>query len=226
MEYVITNGTRFIKQDVRGKYKLVNNSVLADIWDKKEKAESVLFNSVPPYMRYSLYVAELKNGIPEQETLSKKQIVECREQVKVNNDAYELSKYSFDDDEEVQKMIKGFNDVREVLKNYSTDKVHKQLEERTMYMNYAVEDIKHYHGRKALNARDGFKLNKLEDKAIIKRISVKNQLEIARKLNKHCKSIIEQIEDICDTIECLRNQRYVPRVLPDLFENDNLDIEF
>lgn len=226
MEYVITNGTRFVKQDVRGKYKLVTNSAIADMWDKKEKAESVLFNSVPPYMRYSLYVAELKNGVVEQETLSKKQIIECREQVKEDNDSYELSKYSFDDDEEIQKMIRGFDDVRNVLINYATEKSHRHLEEKTMYMNYAVEDIKHYHGRKALNARDGFKLNKLEDKAIIKRISVKNQLEISKKLNKHCKDILEQINDICDTIECLRNQRYVPRVLSDLFENDNLDIEF
>lgn len=92
-------------------------------------------------------------------------------------------------------------------------------------MNWAVEDIKHYHGKKALNSRDGFRLNRLEDKAIIKRISMKNQLEVSKKLMKHYSSIISQIEDICSTIDELRNQKYIPRVLPDLFENDNLDID-
>ena len=95
-----------------------------------------------------------------------------------------------------------------------------------MTMNYIVEDIKHYHGKKALNVRDGFRLNKLEDKAILKRISVKNQLEISKKLTKHFSVISESINDICTTIDDLRNQRYKPRILIDLFENDNLDIDF
>ena len=95
-----------------------------------------------------------------------------------------------------------------------------------MRMNLIVEDIKHYHGRKALNSRDGFKLNKLEDKAIIKRISVKNQLEIVKVLNKYCKTLVEPIDEICEVVDSLKNQKYKPRVLVDLFENNNLDIEF
>ena len=227
-EYVITDGKRFVKQNPSGRYGFTNNPSLADIWGSSSKAESVLFNSVPPNMRFKLFVAEFKDGeICGQETVSKQQIVDCRKSVEnIESDSYKLSKYSFEDDLELQQMICGFEEVKEVLSRYANNHVHKQLEEKTMTMNLIVEDIKHYHGKKALSSRDGFRLNKLEDKAIVKRISVKNQLEVSRKLVKHCASIIDQINDICATIDELRNQKYKPRVLIDLFENDNLDIEF
>lgn len=228
-EYVITDGRRFIKQNINGKYGLTNSSVIADAWDSASKAECVLYNSVPPNMRFGLYIAEVKDGIiTGRETNSRKDVVDCRKRVLEDNSnpSYELSKYSFDEDDDVQKMIKGFEDVREMLTTYAKDSLYKELGEKTMFMNFVVEDIKHYHGKKALNARDGFRLNKLEDRAIIKRISIKNQLEISRQLNKHYSAIFSHIEDICKTIDDLRNQRYKPRVLFDLFENDNLDIEF
>lgn len=227
-EYIITDGKRFIKQNTSGRYAFTNNLLLADTWDSSSKAESVLYNSVPPNMRFKLYVAEFKDGvICGQETVSKQQIVDCRKSVEnTKSDSYKLSKYSFEDDLELQQMICGFELVKEVLSKYANNHTHKQLEEKTMTMNLIVEDIKHYHGKKALSSRDGFRLNKLEDKAIVKRISAKNQLEISKKLIKHSPSIIDQISDICDTIDELRNQKYKPRVLIDLFENDNLDIEF
>lgn len=228
-QFVITDGNRFIKQNMNGKYSFTSNFVIADTWDSPSKAESILYNSVPSNMRFNLYVSELKDGIlAGNETISRKEVVECRKHVLNENKdmTYELSKYSFDEDEEVQKMIKGFEDVQNTLSTYAKDSLYRQLGEKTMYMNFVIEDIKHYHGKKALNARDGFRLNKLEDKAIIKRISVKNQLEIARQLTKHYSAIFSHIDEICATISDLRNQRYKPRALVDLFENDNLDIEF
>lgn len=227
-EYIITDGKRFVKQNTSGRYSFTNNVSIADIWDSSSKAESVLYNSVPRNMRFNLYVAEFKDGgIYVQETVSKKQITDCRKAIEnTESDSYKLSKYSFEDDFELQEMIRGFEEVKEVLSRFANSHIHKQLEEKTMTMNLIVEDIKHYHGKKALNSRDGFRLNKLEDKAIVKRISIKNQLEISRKLLKYSPSIIDQINDICDTITEIRNQKYKPRVLIDLFENDNLDIEF
>lgn len=227
-QYVITNGNKYIRQDVNGKYSLTTNLVIADNWNNKKTAESILYNSIPRGMRYRLFVAELKDGkIIGQETISEKQVVDCRERVINPEDkTYELSKYSFDEDEVVQDMIKGFKEVQDVLSKYGNTYEHQKLEDKTMAMNWIVEDIKHYHGKKALNARDGFKLNKLEDKAIIKRISVKNQLEISRSLLKYRDVILDAINEICTTIEDVKNQRYKPRMLFDLFENDNLDIEF
>lgn len=116
--FVITDGSRFIKQDVSGKHKLVSNSSLADFWDSKSKAESILYNSVPPNMRYSLYIAEMKDGNLCPKTVSQKKIDKCRDRVEIKQtDSYELSKYSFDDDVILQDMIQGFCEVRSVLKN-------------------------------------------------------------------------------------------------------------
>lgn len=226
-EYVITDGERFLKQNINGKYNLTNSFSIADVWNSSQKAEGVLRNSVPPGMRFNLYVAEFKNGnIVSKETTCKKRVVECRKTVREDSDGYyKLSKYSFDDDENIQDIIKGFEEVRVALQKYASDYSYRKSEEKVMRMNYVVEDIKHYHGKKALNARDGFKLNRLEDEAVIKRISAKNQFEIIKKLNKYYDGIIAQINDICSTIDELRNQTYKPRVLIDLFENDNLEVE-
>ena len=200
--FVITDGSRFIKQDVSGKHKLVSNFSLADFWDSKSKAESILYNSVPLNIRYSLYIAEMEGENLCPKTVSQKQIDKCRDRVEIKQtDSYELSKYSFDDDAILQDMIQGFCEVRNVLKKYSSTHKYKEIEDEVMRMNLIVEDIKHYHGRKALNSRDGFKLNKLEDKAIIKRISVKNQLEIVKVLNKHCKTLVEQIDERCEGMD-------------------------
>lgn len=225
--YVITDGNRYIKQDISGKHKLVNNISIADSWSSIDKAESVMFNSIPPYMRYDLYVAQIDDGNVEPVTMTKRELNNRRERVKIDCDnSYELSKYSFDKDEDVQYLIKGFREVKKTLEAFSDKQKIKRLDEKTLYMDWVVEDIKHYHGRKALNAYDGFKLGQLEDKAIVKRISVKNQFEIAQKIHKHCNDIINQITDICNTIEDVKNRRYVPRALVDLFENNNLDIDF
>lgn len=225
-EYVITDGNKYIKQDINGKYTLTANLSIADVWTANKTAESILYNSIPPYMRYSLYVSELDDGVTVgQETISRKQATQCRNRVATNTEnSYRLVKYSFDEDEDVQNMIKGFEDVKKVLSMYANDYMHRQIEDKTMKLNFIVEDIKHYHGKKALNARDGFKLNKLEDEAIIKRISSKNQLEISKKLMKHCTVLSSQIDEICKTISELRAQKYTPRILADLFENDDLDI--
>lgn len=227
-EYVITNGYKYIKKDARGKYSLTTNLSIADVWTAKKTAESILHNSVPGNMRFKLYVAELKDGkIIGQETVSQKQVVDCRERLNIPKDgSYFLQQYSFENDKELQDMIKGFKDVYGILSKYANNHSHQKLEEKTMTMNYVVEDIKHYHGKKALNVRDGFKLNKLEDKAIVKRISVKNQLEISRQLVKYGDVIFAAVKDICETIDNIKNQKYKPRVLLDLFENDNLDVEF
>lgn len=225
--FVITDGNRYIKQSIDGKHKFVSNSSLADYWESKSKAESVLYNSIPPSMRYSLYVAEVENNELCPKTISQKQIDECRDKVQSKQtDSYELSKYSFEDDELIQDMIRGVYEIRDVLEKYSNANKYKELEEEVMRMNLVVEDIKHYHGRKALNSRDGFRLNKLEDRAIVKRISIKNQFEIAKILHKHRNAMKEQVEEICSVIESLRNQKYKPRVLVDLFENNNLDVDF
>lgn len=225
-EYCITNGHKFAKKNANGRWGITTNINIADKWAKKETAKSILNNSIPPFMRPELYVAEVSSErVGCQETLSQKQIFECRQEVSVpKEDSYKLSKYSFDNDENVQNMIEGFKSVRHILHTYGSSSYAKQIGDKVMRANLILEDVKHYHGRKALSSRDGFRLNRLEDEVVVERISVKNQAEIAKKLQKYCDDMLPMIEDICSTIDELRNAKYVPRVLTELFSNNNLDI--
>lgn len=168
-EYCITNGHKFAKKNANGRWGITTNINIADRWAKKETAKSILNNSIPPFMRPELYVAEVSSErVGCQETLSQKQIFECRQEVSVpKEDSYKLSKYSFDNDENVQNMIEGFKSVRHILHTYGSSSYAKQIGDKVMRANLVLEDVKHYHGRKALSSRDGFRLNRLEDEVVI-----------------------------------------------------------
>ena len=61
-QYVITDGAKFVRQDMSGKYNLVSNSAIADFWDSAKVAESILQNSLPKYVSTKYYVAYWENG--------------------------------------------------------------------------------------------------------------------------------------------------------------------
>lgn len=225
-EYLITDGKNFIKQDISGVYKKVTNITLADTWDSIAVPEAIINNSVPVAQRNNLYVCSLQGDKTEKCTLSINEKRERKDRVlspEREEKTYKLLQYSFDKDEEVQSLIKGFKNVRDTLKSNAGS--YRKYEEKLCKIDYIDEDLTHYLGRKNFNARDGYKLTGLKQKAYLKRVSIKNQIEIIKKFEKHYIKIIDAIDDICNTIDELRNQKYKPRMLVDLFENDNLNIE-
>lgn len=225
-EYLITDGKNFIKQDISGVYKRVTNIALADTWDSIAVPEAVINNSVSVSLRNNLYVCSLQSGKTEKCTLSINEKKERKDRIlspEREEKTYKLFQYSFDKDKEVQNLIKGFENVRDVLKSNANN--YRKYEEKLCKIDYIDEDLTHYLGRKNFNARDGYKLTELKQKAYLERASIKNQIEIIKKFEKHYLKIIDAIDDICNTIDELRNQKYKPRVLIDLFENDALDID-
>lgn len=137
--------------------------------------------------------------------------------------SYTLDLYSFDDDKEVDSIAKGFKDVWCSLNN--TENLHYSLQNELTALEMMREDLKHYCLRKKLGTVDSYKFKKLENEVILRRASVKTQLELLYKINQYRKDIMPIIKDICKTIEEVRNRGYKPRILFDLFERDNLDID-
>lgn len=222
-EYYITDGEKFVKQNTSGKYVFISNPVIADVWESIKVAEAILQNSLPRALSPKFYVAHYDNGNFTKVSLSEVEKRSRRERLTVSNNkdkVFTLNLYSFDDDEEVQKLIRGFEDVREIFK--ATVNKYRTLEESLCAIDYIDEDLTHYLGRKSFNAFNGYRHNNIKQKVFLKRVSIKNQIEIVKKLNKHYEETIHHIEDICNTIAKLRTQVYKPRVLPDLFENDEL----
>lgn len=224
-EFYITDGERFIRQDINGKYKCVTNCSLADVWDNRKVASAILNNSIPCAWRKSFYVAKYINGEFEKYSLTGEEkeeyIKEASQQRK--NQSYTLDLYSFDEDKEAGNIIRGYADVLIGLEN--TENLHCALQNELTTLEMMREDLKHYCLRKRLGTVDSYKFKKLENEVILRRISVKTQLELLYKINKYRKDIVPIVKDICQTIEDIRNKRYKPRVLFDLFESDNLDIE-
>lgn len=226
-EYYITDGTKFIKQAMNNQYKLVTNISVADVWDNPQVAKAILENSIPKVWRSGFFVAKLKNGQLDKcsKTEDEKRELRC-ELTSQNKDKKEfsLNLYSFEEDSSVQKLISGFNDINTMLSE--TENLKPELEKEIATLEFMLEDLKHYRLRKRLGTVNSYRFKELGDRIVAKRASLKNQLEILRKINQYRDAITNPIKDICKTIDSVQNKKYIPRVLVDLFENDNLDIEF
>lgn len=227
VEYYITDGTRFIKQGINNQYKLVSNITIADVWDNLKVAKAILENSIPKALRNEFFVAKLNNGKLDKCSKTEKEKRERRNELTAANDKkreFVLNLYSFDEDVGVQNLISGFDAINKMLTE--TENLKPELEKELATLEFMLEDLKHYRLRKRLGTVNSYKFKELGDKIISKRTSVKNQLEILRKINQYRDSITNPIRDICKTIDSVQNKKYTPRVLVDLFENDNLEIEF
>ena len=198
---------------------------IADAWNKPQVAKAVLDNSIPKIWRNGFYVAKLQNGELIKCSRTKEEMLEFKEEITSSNpskNGYKLDLYSFDNDLDMQDLIRGFEDVQIVLEK--TVDLRSKLEKEIVTLEYVLEDLKHYRLRKKLGTVNSYKFKNLGDKAVAKRMSLKNQLEILHKINQYREAITNPIKDICGVISAVKNKKYTPRIALDLFENDNLDI--
>lgn len=220
VEYFITDGEKFVKQNANNQYKLVANFAIANSWDNAHVAKAILYNSVPAVWRNSLYVARYTDGSFVKWSLTDDEKQEYRDKITKQNKekiGFKLDLYSFDGDDNVHSIINGFESVLEVLK--STKNLHLQLQEKLTTLDFVLEDLKHYQLKKKLGTVDAYKFKSFGDEIVLKRVSIKNQLEILYKINQHRSAIETQLKDICETINDVRNKTYVPRILVDLFND-------
>lgn len=226
-EYYITDGNNFVKQSINGQFSKVGNIAVADVWDKAQVAKAVLDNSVPRAWRTTFYIAKCENGMLEKQTLSQVEKIQRRNDVlppKDETKGYNLDLYIFDEDSSIKEVVDTFENMRNILENSKV--VEEELKNRLQLLECAFEDLKHYHLKKKLGTVDAYKRDRLESKILLERRSVKNRLDIIQKINQHQSNMSNQIKDVCKMIDAIRNRKYVPRVLHDLFENDNFDTEF
>lgn len=226
-EYYITDGNNFVKQSINGQFSKVSNIAVADAWDKAQVAKAVLDNSVPRAWRTTFYIAKLENGTLEKQTLSQMEKSQKRSENLPQGEGtkgYELDLYIFDEDENIKEVVSTFENMQHILEN-SKD-IEEGLKNRLQLLECAFEDLKHYHLKKKLGTVDAYKRDRLESKILLERRSVKTRLDVIQKINQHHSDINNQIKDVCKIIESIRSRKYVPRVLHDLFENDNFDVEY
>ena len=199
-QYVITDGTRWIMRDRKGKYVPTSCEVLADVYSNKQ-ANSIFQNSLSKALKSCFHLQKIDKP-PE----LVKQITQ--EEVKENTEAPSRS-------ENIQYWVDKVSD----LNGLASEALHRKdiLLNQLSKVDQELSDINHYIEFCNLNAAQGYKAYKMiKDRRIIRR-SIKNELDVLNIILG--KKISETATDeIHKAITGMDNRKYEPRVLNELFD--------
>lgn len=206
-EYVITDGSRFIKRCNNGRYTQVNNQALADIYNTKKSASNVMLNSIPKGLSNGYYVAEIIGGdIVPCDIPSRKICVKYKDK-----DSDNYSKIYHD----TQKWIERVSGLENIFEDAEIRG--EELNREISKIDSKIVDLEHYiELSPSLNARDGYKVyRKLKD-LLCRRRDIKNEIKVVSAINKN-KDASTCIKNILSTVKQCEKQKYHPRILDELF---------
>lgn len=199
-QYVITDGTRWIMRDRRGKYVPTSCEALADTFGNKE-ANSILKNNLSKALKSCFYLQKIDKP-PE--------LVKQITQEKVNENTETPS-----NSENIQYWVDKVSD----LNGLASEALHRKdnLLNQLSKIDQELSDIDHYIEFVNLNAAQGYKAYKMiKDRRIIRR-SIKNELDVLNIILG--KKISETATDeIQKAISGMDKRTYEPRVLNELFD--------
>lgn len=199
-QYVITDGTRWIMRDRKGKYVPTSCEALADVYSNKQ-ANSIFQNQLSKALKSCFHLQKIDEVPALVKQITQKEIKENTENVLVA----ENIKYWFD-------KVNGLNGLAsEAL--HRKDELLSQLSK----VDQELSDINHYIEFCNLNAAQGYKAYKMiKDRRIIRR-SIKNELDVLNIILS--KKISETATDeIQKAISGMDKRKYEPRVLNELFD--------
>ena len=202
-EYVLTNGTKFIKQDADGKYKQPTSIGLADIYDSYVLADNIRKNSLPKSLFRTYRIAEIIDGKPLLQHLPSTEKKRTGEVVHFNN--------TFGDSEWC-KSFEGLDTLFE-----KANKRGYELSQEVQDVDLEISDVIHYIEFNNLNAREGYKIYKRLKELLCKRRHLKFEQKIVSSINRNHKAS-DYISDIIATIKECTNDVYKPRIATDLFK--------
>lgn len=199
-QYVITDGTRWIMRDRKGKYIPTSCEALADTFGNKE-ANSILQNNLSKALKSCFHV-EKTDKPPE--------LIKQITQEKVNENTETPS-----NSENIQYWIDKVSD----LNGLASEALHRKdnLLSQLSKIDQELSDIDHYIEFVNLNAAQGYKAYRMiKDRRIIRR-SIKNELDVLNIILG--KKISETATDeIQKAISGMDKRTYEPRVLNELFD--------
>lgn len=199
-QYVITDGTRWIMRDRKGKYVPTSCEALADVYSNKQ-ANSIFQNQLSKALKSCFHLQKIDEVPALVKQITQKEIKENTENVLVA----ENIKYWFD-------KVNGLNGLAsEAL--HRKDELLSQLSK----VDQELSDINHYIEFCNLNAAQGYKAYKMIKERRIKRRSIKNELEVLSIILG--KKISDTASDeIQKAIAGMDKRTYEPRVMTELFD--------
>lgn len=199
-QYVITDGTRWIMRDRKGKYIPTSCEALADIYSNKQ-ANFIFQNQLSKALKSCFHLQKIDEP-PE--------LVKQITQEKVNENT-ETPSHS----ENIQYWVDKVSD----LNGLASEALHRKdnLLNQLSKVDQELSDINHYIEFCNLNAAQGYKAYKMiKDRRIIRR-SIKNELDVLNTILG--KKISETATDeIQKAISGMDKRTYEPRVLNELFD--------
>lgn len=199
-QYVITDGTRWIMRDRKGKYVPTSNEALADVFGNKE-ANSVYQNNLSKALKSVFHVEKI-----DKPPALIKQI--SHEEVKSNTETVSVA-------ENIQYWV----DKVSGLNGLAAEALHRKEEliNQLSEVDKELCDINHYIEFCNLNAAQGYKAYKMIKDRRVKRRSIKNELEVLNIILG--KKLSESVtNEITNAVSGMDKRIYEPRVLNELFD--------
>lgn len=199
-EYVITDGSRWIMRDRKGKYVPTSCESLADRFSNK-LVNQIFNNQLPKALKTTFHV-EKADEAPS----NVKQIT--IEEVHNNTEKVMLS-------ENIQKWLDKIADLNGLASEANNRK--EELNNELSLVDKELCDILHYIEFCNLNAAQGWKASKMIKERRIKRRSIKNELNVIDIiLGKRISETM--VDEINKTVHGMDKRTYEPRVLNELFD--------
>lgn len=206
-EFTITNGNKYVKCDINGNYKQVNNFCMADTYESQKIASNIIKNSLPKAWGHAYYVVEIVEG----------RLVPCTSPRPPKTTKNQTQKvFQFENKCDDVKWCKSFIGLDEVF--VEAEKRFKELPQKLSDIDAQIVDLEHYIEFTSLNASDGYKAYKKLKELLNERRILKYESKIVNAINKN-RTASEGIKNILSTIRECQSSVYKPRVLADLFEN-------
>lgn len=199
-QYVITDGTRWIMRDRKGKYVPTSCEALADIFSNKQ-ATGIFQSNLSKALKSVFHVQKIDEPPKLVKQISQKTAQENTEKVSVA--------------ENIQHWI----DKIDGLNGLASEALHRkdELLSQLSKVDQELSDVNHYIEFCNLNAAQGYKAYKMIKERRIKRRSIKNELQVVEIILS--KKISETATDeIQKAIVGMDQRKYEPRVLNELFD--------
>ena len=199
-QYVITDGTRWIMRDRKGKYVPTSCEALADVYSNKQ-ANSIFQNQLSKALKSCFRLQKIDKPPELVKQITQKEIKENTENVLVA----ENIKYWVD-------KVNGLNGL-------ASEALHRkdELLSKLSKVDQELSDINHYIEFCNLNAAQGYKAYKMIKERRIKRRSIKNELDVLSIILG--KKISDTASDeIQKAIAGMDKRTYEPRVMTELFD--------
>lgn len=225
-EYIITNGNgSYIKHnEFSGKFSEVRNLALATSWPTHSRANNIWKNALTKKQKAQFYVKECVNGLElsaEDPVPSDNEGAESADEsgISFTNDLHidaikqlcqeSVADSCVDELENLLTLFATFVDKKLSQKDALTIE-HSQVEKE-------IVDIEHYIEFHNLNAYQGWLVFKLFQQRLRKRRAIKDSIQAISNLET-CNIDTEALRRAAMRTHRLKDRRYEPRALPELFE--------